>query len=142
MWHQVTSAVFCLLCTHTFQKLLRSRTTSFYILLWDAKKCLSKVNHYGLYTYIQSRAKAYKRLLKKPYVNGVTLREQNPHLKCCQPLQHLTYFETGFRSFNIDFIGRVGRRASKSLSIKLLEWFDCAWASWTGTERSCTHFES
>jgi len=29
------------------------------------------------------------RFLNKPYVNGVTLREQNLSLKCCQPLQLL-----------------------------------------------------
>ena len=28
----------------------------------------------------------YIRLIDKPYVNGVTLREQNQPLKCCQPL--------------------------------------------------------
>ena len=44
---------------------------------------------------IQSRAKVYKRLLNKPYENEVTLREQNPPLKCCQPLDILTSFEMG-----------------------------------------------
>ena len=38
---------------------------------------------------------AYKRLLNKPYENEVTLTGQNPPLKCCQPLELLTYFEKG-----------------------------------------------
>ena len=44
---------------------------------------------------IQSRAKVYKRLLDKPYVNGVTLRGQNLSLKYFKPLELLTCFVMG-----------------------------------------------
>ena len=38
---------------------------------------------------------SYIRLLNKHYENEVTLTQQNPPLKCCQPLQLLTHFERG-----------------------------------------------
>ena len=50
---------------------------------------------------------AYTWLLNKPYENEVTLREQNPPLKYCQPLELLTYFEKRFRSFNTSNMGSV-----------------------------------
>ena len=37
--------------------------------------------------YLQSRPKVYKRSLNKPYENEVTLRGQNPPLKCYQDLK-------------------------------------------------------
>ena len=46
--------------------------------------------------YIQLKS---ERPLIKPYVNEVILRGQNLSLKCCQPLELLTYIERGFRSF-------------------------------------------
>ena len=42
-----------------------------------AYKQLGKMNE------IHLRADVYVRLLNKPYVNGVNLREQNLSLKCC-----------------------------------------------------------
>ena len=36
-----------------------------------------------------------KALVNKPYVNEVTLRGQNPPLKCCQPLEILVDFMKG-----------------------------------------------
>ena len=39
--------------------------------------------------YVQLPNFAYTRLLDKPYENEVTLREQNPPLKCCQPFEIL-----------------------------------------------------
>ena len=62
---------------------------------------------------IQSWTFAYVWLLNKPYVNWVTLREQNQSLKCCQPLELLIYFGKGFRSFATGNIGSVGQRAAK-----------------------------
>ena len=60
----------------------------------------------------------------KPYVNGVTLRGQKQTLECCQPLNLLTYFEKGFRSFNTSNMRSVGQRAAKLPAVKLLEYFD------------------
>ena len=37
--------------------------------------------------HIQLLTLAYVRLLNSTYENKVTLREQNPPLKCCQPLK-------------------------------------------------------
>ena len=37
---------------------------------------------------IQLLSKLYKRLLNKPYVNGVTLTGHNLSFKCCQSLEH------------------------------------------------------
>ena len=34
-------------------------------------------------SYVQQRTNIQERLLNKPYVNKVTLSEQNPPLKCC-----------------------------------------------------------
>ena len=44
------------------------------------------------YLHIQSWSNDYKWLLNKPYVNEVTLRGQNPPLKCCYPLDFLYTF--------------------------------------------------
>ncbi len=44
---------------------------------------------------VYSQEKVYKLLLNKPYVNGVTLKEQNTPLKCWQPLEILTWFKMG-----------------------------------------------
>ena len=44
--------------------------------------------------YLQLRKFDYIRLLNKPYVNEVILRGQNLSLKCCRPLDLLTYIET------------------------------------------------
>ena len=52
---------------------------------------------------IQTRTKLYLRLLNKPYVNGVTLREENLPLKCCQPLEILTSLKKGLH-FSIQII--------------------------------------
>ena len=62
--------------------------------------------------------------LLKPYVNGVTLRGKNPTLKCCKPLELLTYFEMGLSSFNRGNMESVGQRAAKSLYVKLWDWFE------------------
>ena len=61
--------------------------------------------------------------LYKPYLNGVTLRDQNQSLKYLrdqnqslksfQSLELLTSFEMGFRSFNTDNMGSVGQSAAK-----------------------------
>ena len=51
---------------------------------------------------IQSRAKVYKRSLNKPYENEVTLRGQNPHLKCFQDLGIFTLVEKGIRTLNAE----------------------------------------
>ena len=61
----------------------------------------------------------YIRSLNKSHVNGVTLKEQNPLLKNCQPLELLTYFEKRFRSLNTGNMGSLGQRAAKLPSIKL-----------------------
>ena len=68
---------------------------------------------------IQSWTFAYIRFLKKPYVNGVTLREQNSPLKCCQPVQLITYSERGLTYFNTGNMRSVGQMASKLSSVKL-----------------------
>ena len=44
------------------------------------------VSIFGCPTNIQLLISDYIQLLNKPYVNGVTLREQNQPLKYCQPL--------------------------------------------------------
>ena len=68
---------------------------------------------------LQYRQILYIQLLNKPYVYRVTLRERNLALKCCQPLELLTYFESGVTSFNTGNMGSVGQRAAKLLSVKL-----------------------
>ena len=45
------------------------------------------------YLHIQLLTSDYKRLLNKPYENEVTLRGQNPPLKCCRPLELLSPFK-------------------------------------------------
>ena len=60
--------------------------------MWGENVCILDVLDYRI---IQSRAKVYKRSLNKPYENEVTLRGQNPPLKCCQDLEILTLFEKG-----------------------------------------------
>ena len=62
---------------------------------------------------------AYIRLLSKPYENEVTLRGQNICLKYYQPLEFMLYFGKGFRSFNNENLGSVGKRASKLLAVKV-----------------------
>ena len=37
---------------------------------------------------IQLKSEKMARLLHKPYVNGVTLREQNLSLRCCNDIEH------------------------------------------------------
>ena len=44
----------------------------------------------------------------KPYLNEVTLTEQNPPLKCCWPLELLTQF-----FFKAENLGSVDQRALK-----------------------------
>ena len=51
--------------------------------------------HFLLALCIQLLTSDYIRLLNKPYVNGVTLREQNQPLKCYQPLELLTQLKRG-----------------------------------------------
>ena len=46
-------------------------------------------------TKVQQLNIAYKWLLNKPYENEVTLTEQNPPLKYCQPLELLTQLKKG-----------------------------------------------
>ena len=48
-----------------------------------------------------------ERLLNKPYVNEVTLSQQNQALKCCQSLEFLPLFVKGLRSFNAENLGSV-----------------------------------
>ena len=71
------------------------------------------------YYKIQLPTFSYTQLLNKPYGNEFTLREQNPNLKCCQPLELLTHFEKRSRPFNTGNMGSVGQGAAKLLSIKL-----------------------
>ena len=59
------------------------------------------------------------RLLHKPYVNEVTLREHNPSLKCCYPLDFSNSYFSTFRTFNAVNIGSVGQRAAKLRSVKV-----------------------
>ena len=51
-------------------------------------------------------------LHNKPYVNEVTLTGQNPPLYAASLLHFVTVF-TGFRSFNAQFLGSVGKRDAK-----------------------------
>ena len=46
--------------------------------------------------HVQLLTSDSKRLLNKPYVNGVTLKEQNLSLEFSQPLEGLTYFGKEF----------------------------------------------
>ena len=46
-------------------------------------------------------------ILDKPYVNGVTFREQEIFLKYCQPFEHLIFILGWIRSFNRGKIGSV-----------------------------------
>ena len=58
-------------------------------------------------------------LLSKPNVDEVILRRLNLSLKCCQPLEHLTYFKWGTRSFHRDYMASAGQSAAKLPSFKL-----------------------
>ena len=58
-------------------------------------------------------------LLNKPYVNEVTLREQNLSLKYCQPLKLFIHLWKGFRSFLAVNIGYLGQRAAKLTDVKV-----------------------
>ena len=69
---------------------------------------------YLFYCYVPTFA--YTKLLNK---NEVILREQNPPLKRCKPLELLTYFEIEFRTFNKGNMGSLGQRAAKLPSVKL-----------------------
>ena len=71
-------------------------------------------------TYSQEQKSTNASLIHKPFVNKVTERAKSTH-KCCQPLEHLTYCEKGFGSFNTDSMGSVDQRSVRLLSIKLLE---------------------
>ena len=73
----------------------------------------SFVKHVHFGTNIQER------LLNKPYVNEVTLTGQNPSLKCYQPLELLTAFKNGLRSFNAENLKSLGQRPAKLPVIKL-----------------------
>ena len=83
---------------------------------------------FAVYTYysflrcflinLQLKSDQTERLLNKPYVDGMNLREQNLPLKCCQPLKMLILFEEGFRSFHTIGIGSVGQRAAKLPAFK------------------------
>ena len=55
----------------------------------------------------------------KPYVNKVTLREQNLPLKCCHPLDFWNASLKGEKSFDAANIDSVDQRAAKLLSIKV-----------------------
>ena len=48
--------------------------------------CLIRATVQEKMSFLMVSISDYIRLLNKPYVNGVTLREQNQPLKCCQPL--------------------------------------------------------
>ena len=63
--------------------------------------------------------KLYRWLLNKPYENEATLREKNPHLKCCKPLKIYMHIEKSFRSFIAGNMGSVGWRAAKLLTVKV-----------------------
>ena len=73
--------------------------------------------------YIQLWSSDYKWLLNIPCGNEVILRGKNLPLKCCQPLEHLSYYERGFWSFHLGKIESVGVKAAKLPFIKFLEWF-------------------
>ena len=60
-----------------------------------------------------------RKLLNKPNENEVTFKKQNISLKCCQPLELLTYIERGFRSFHTGNKGSVGQKDTKLVSIRL-----------------------
>ena len=60
-----------------------------------------------------SRTFTYILILNKPYENEVTLIGQNLPLKSFQPLEGLTYFEKGGRSFHAGKMRSVGQRAAK-----------------------------
>ena len=47
------------------------------------------------------------------------LNKHKTHLKYCQNLEVLTYFETRFRSFNTGNMGSVGQRAVKLPALKV-----------------------
>ena len=49
--------------------------------------CLIRATVQEKMSFLMVSISDYIRLLNKPYVNGVTLREQNQPLKCCQPLE-------------------------------------------------------
>ena len=99
------------------------------------QNCIARLMTYT----IQLLTSNYKRLVNRSYVNGVTLRGQNPPLKYCQPLERLTYFERGFRSFNTGNMESAGQRAAKLPSFKLWEWFNPS-CTWTRAKRNCKHF--
>ena len=48
--------------------------------------CLIRATVQEKMSFLMVSISDYIRLLNKPYVNGVTLREQNQPLKCCQTL--------------------------------------------------------
>ena len=58
-------------------------------------------------------------LLYKNYVNEGIFRGQKLSLKCCQPLEILTYIEREVRSFHSGNVGSVSQRAAKMPSVKL-----------------------
>jgi len=62
-----------------------------------------------------------ERLLNKPHVNEVILREQSLSLNCCKPLEILEYIERGFRAFHTGNIGTQCQTAAKLPSVKLSE---------------------
>ena len=47
------------------------------------------------------------------------MREQDLPLKCYQPLELISYFGKGFRSFHTGNIGSVDQRAAKLLAVKV-----------------------
>ena len=67
--------------TATFHNDSYVKRKDYLVMANDNNLCFDNIS-----TYIQLRAKLYIRLLNTPYVNGVTLREQNSSLKCCSHL--------------------------------------------------------
>ena len=64
---------------------------AFFVVRWtDTRMIIDQVSN--LHTFmLQTWPLANKQMLNKPYVNEITLREQNLPLKCCQPLEKLVY---------------------------------------------------
>ena len=56
--------------------------------------------HFSIYYLLY-----YIRLFDKPYVNEVTLTEQNLPLKCCQPLEILPHFTKGLNLLLLNIWG-------------------------------------
>ena len=60
--------------------------------LVDRKESISTMSMASKVTHSSMGKKCFKDYVKK---FEITLREQNPPLKCCQPLELFTHFERG-----------------------------------------------